>query len=281
MIILLLCLALNSYSEAAYKELLKESDFYRACGEYKRFKYNNGIEDTADYYLSVASIYALAKRNEAAIAVLDKGFTYENSEEQMKNEAMIRSYLSFLSGSFSEAIFEYEDFSDENDTLLMSLKLIRSLVLKDDTLPYKYLPDSIKKQIANYNRIDLKNPLLASSLSAIPGLGEAYSGDYLAATRDFMLTTSVTILAVLAFLKNKDSFSFDKPEFSSSYFKARDYLLTYLIYSSLVVRFQNGSRTNSELSAEKYNTDIFRKYLVPLHSYIEEIYRTRILKIIK
>jgi hypothetical protein len=281
LIILLLCLALNSYSEAAYKELLNEGDFYRACGEYKRFKFNNGIEDTADYYLTVASIYALSKRNESSIAILDKGFTYESSEEQMKNEALIRSYLSFLSGSFSEAIFEYEDFSDGSDTLLMSLKLIRSLVLKDDTLPFEYLPDSIKKQIEIYNRIDLKNPLLASSLSAIPGLGEAYAGDYVAATRDFMLTTSVTVLAVMAFLKNKDSFTFDKPEFSSSYFKTRDYLLTYLIYSSLVVRFQNGSKTNSELSAEKYNTEIFKKYLVPLHSYIEGIYRTRMLKIIK
>ena len=281
MIILTLFSALNSHSEDAYKALLNESDYFRACGEYKRYKFQQGISDTAEYYLSTASIYALSKHNEISLNILDKAFTYINSDEQMMSDALIRSYIAFTEGSFSEAIFEYEDFSGENDTLKSSLVLIKGLVLKDTIPSYSYLPDNIKKEIDIYKRIDLKNPLFAFSLSIFPGLGEAYAGYYLSAARDFMITNSMTAIMILAFLKNKNSFSIDKIEFTSDYFKSRDYVLTYLIYSSLVQRFQNGSKTNAEFAAEKYNSELYKKYLTPLHAYIDSIFRIKLKEIVK
>lgn len=281
MIILILSCGLASHSEPVYEKLLDEGDYFRACGEYKRYKYQNQITDTADYYLSVASIYALSNHNEISLSMLEKGFSYQSMEEQLEDEALIRSYISFTEGSFSEAIFEYEDFASNEDTLLKSLKLIRSLVLKDDTLLYDFLPDSLKKDISIYSRIDIKNPMFAHSLSALPGLGEIYAGDYMLAARDILITGAVSALGVLALMKNKDNFTIDDIEFTSSYFKSRDYVLAYLIYSSLVVRFQNGSKVNAEAACEKKNNEIYAKYLTPLHTFIDSMYRLRLREIIR
>ncbi|MDD3803564.1 MAG: hypothetical protein PHW02_04140 [bacterium] len=261
--------------------MLEDNDYYRACGEYKRYKFEEGITDTAGYLISTASMYALGHYNEISLSILDKVFSYESSERQLRDEALVRSYIAFSEGSFSEAIFEYEDFAVEEENLLSSLMLIRSLVLKDGEFPFDFLPDSIKKSISLYNRIDIKNPLLAYSLSAVPGLGEIYAGDYIAALRDGLITGAVTALGIMALLKNKDDFSFDKIEFTSSYLKTRDYVLAYVIYTSLIVRFQNGSKVNAEAAAEKHNNEIYAKYLTPLHSYIDSIYRDRIIQIIK
>lgn len=260
--------------------MLDEEDYFRACGEYKRYKFEQGITDTSEYYLSIASIYSLSKHNEAALYFLDKAFSYISNDEQMKEEAIIRSYISFKEGSFSEAIFEYEDFADD-DTLLSSLTLIKGLVLGDSISSYNYLPNSIRSEIDIYRKNKLKKTLFAFSLSAIPGLGEMYAGDYLSSVRDFIITNGVTVLAVLAFLKNKDSFSFDKFEFTGQYFKSRDYVLTYFIYSSLIVRFQNGSKLNAEASAEEYNNELHKKYLTSLHSYIDSLYTAKLLEIIR
>lgn len=213
--------------------------------------------------------------------MLDKSFNYTENDSQAASEALIRSYSAFTSGSFSEALFEYEDYASQTDTLLMSVKLLRSLVLKDDTLDYSFLPDTIRRNISIYSRIELKSPLLAYSLSAIPGLGEIYAGDYSSAFRDITINLASTALAALAFLKNKDSFAIDDFELSSSYFKSRDYLLTYLIYSSLIVRFQNGSKVNAEAAAERYNNELYKKYLTPLHGFIDSIYRERVKRAIK
>lgn len=278
LIILLLFLCLNLTSEPVYKALVSEGDYYRAAGEFKRYSFEQGIEDSADYYLHLAGIYALSDFQDMAMKYSNKASVHANTDEQLNMLSMINAYMYFKDARYREAVFEMEMTSDT--IVLEDLKFFREMINKDIKKYFipEHLPDHVKADLTEYLKKERKDPMHAMMLSSVyPGIGEAYAGDYLAAVRDFTVTTAFVGISAYALLKNRNSFAIDKPEFSMAWVKSRDWVLFYVIYSTFVARFFNGARTNSEEAAYMYNENLYRTYLKSYFDYISDIFNKRII----
>lgn len=265
-------------NETYFEKLILEEDYYRAVEEYKRIYFKSGVEKDCTYYLKVGSLYALSGYDTFSFKYLDLLSEVDLLDECFLYDGLIRSFLNFKRGDFYSAIFEIEDFQDQGlDTLKILLEIINKSVKKEKFEIPDFLDDSIKNDLKLYESINLKSPELAMVLSSfIPGLGELYSGNISMALRDFAITTLSNIFFVYSFLKNPKTFHIDRFQFSQEFFKSRDYFLTLFIYSSLVTRFQNGSKSNAYKLAEKKNEEIQRKYLSGLYYSIENFYRNKI-----
>ncbi|MEO0289497.1 MAG: hypothetical protein ABIN00_07665 [candidate division WOR-3 bacterium] len=282
-VILILFFSLTILSNETYLEkLVLEGDYYRAVEEFKRVYFISGDEKDCRYYLKIGSLYALSGYDTFSFKYLDLLSEVDLSEECFLYDGLVRSFLSFKRGDFYSAIFEIEDFQDQGlDTLKILLELINKSVKKEKLEIPDFLDDSIKNDLKSYEKMRLKSPELSMILSSlVPGLGELYSGNVSMAFRDFTITTFSNILLVYSFLKNPQSFYIDRFEFSKEFFKSRDYFLTLFIYSSLVTRFQNGSKNNAYKLAEKKNEEIQKKYLTRLYYLIENIYRKKIVNFV-
>ncbi|MEJ5306959.1 MAG: hypothetical protein WHT27_01500 [candidate division WOR-3 bacterium] len=265
-------------NETYFEKLVLEGDNYRAVEEFKRVYFKSHDEKNCSYYLKIAALYALSGYDTFSFKYLDLLSEVDISDESFVYDGLVRSFLSFKRGDFYSAIFEIEDFQDQGlDTLKILLELINRSVKKEKVEIPVFLDDSIKKDLESYEKVRMKSPELSMILSSlVPGLGELYSGNFSMAFRDFTITTFSNILLVYSFLKNPQSFYVDRFELSKEFFKSRDYFLTLFIYSSLVTRFQNGSKGNAYKLAEKKNEEIQRKYLTRLYYSIENVYRKKI-----
>lgn len=264
--------------------MIEENDYYRAAGAYKEYAYNNGIEDTAQYYLNLTAIYALSDFSDIAEDMYSTASYHIDEQSEIKTSALLRSYIVFSKSYFSDALFELESFFPQDDTLTASLKFFVDMLNKEDKvyLVPRYLPDSIKRDIEAYMKISLKDPMFAVAMSSIyPGLGEMYAGDPVVAIRDFTVSTLFIAATGYAFVKNRSAWHIDTPELSWDYMKSRDWVLVYALYSFFVGRFKNGATANAEEIAYQYNEDIYKEYLSGLQSYIDNLYRKAILDYLK
>ncbi len=274
----ILLLSLNIISEPVYKALVEEGDYYRAAGEYKAYAFYSGIEDSAEYYLHIAAIYSLSDFQDMALKYSNKASMYANSEEQLNMLSMINAFLYFKDARYREAIFEME-MTVDSSTLTGDMVFFREMINKETKKYFvpEHLPEAIQSDLNLYLKKDLKDPMHATMLSSLyPGIGEFYAGDYVSAIRDFTVTTMFVGLSAYAFLKNRNAYTIDKIEFTGNWFKNRDWVLFYVIYSTFVARFFNGARTNSEEAAYTYNEKLYSTYLKPYHQYIIDIFTKRI-----
>lgn len=275
-IILTLFFSLIILSEENYFiKLLQEKDYYRAITEFKKLYFEKGYEKDCKYYLKISSLYALSGYDTFSFKYLDLLTEVDLSESCFVYDGVVRSYLNFKRGDFNSAIFEIEDFETEGiDTLKLLLNFLKKNVNKESVEILDFLDDSVKIDLKDYEKVKLKSPEFSFALSSfIPGLGEFYSGYPSFALRDFLITTFSNILFVYSFFKDPKGYKLEKFEFSADYFKNRDYFLTLIIYSSLVSRFQNGSKSNAYTLAEKRNEQIRKKYLSKLYNIIEKKYQ--------
>ncbi|MFO8061438.1 MAG: hypothetical protein R6U31_00765 [bacterium] len=271
-------------SSHLHLKLIEEKDYYRAAGAYKEYAYNNGIDDTAQYYLNLTAIYALSDFSDIAEDMYSTASYHIDEHSEIKTSALLRSYIVFSQSYYSDALFELESFFPEDDTLMASLKFFVDMLNKEDKvyLVPQYLPDSIKRDIDAYMKVSLKDPVFAVAMSSIyPGLGELYAGDYTEAIRDFTVSTVFIAATGYAFLKNRNAWNIDRPEMSWDYMKTRDWVLFYALYSFFVGRFKNGAVANAEEIAYEYNEDVYEEYLSGLRDYIDNLYRRAILDYLK
>ncbi|HAF07325.1 MAG: hypothetical protein XD76_0213 [candidate division TA06 bacterium 32_111] len=275
-IILILFFSLTILSEENYfTKLLNEKDYFRAIGEFKRIYFEKGYEKNCKYYLKISSLYALSGYDTFSFKYLDLLTEVDLSESCFVYDGVVRSYLNFKRGDFNSAIFEIEDFkTDGVDTLMLLLDFLKKNVYKESVKILDFLDDSIKNDLKGYQKVKLKSPEFSFALSSfLPGLGEFYSGYPSFALRDFLLTTFSNILFLYSFFKDPKGYKLEKFELSLDYFKNRDYFLTLFIYSSLVSRFQNGSKSNAYTLALKRNEEIRKKYLTKLYNLVEKKYQ--------
>ena len=279
----MLCSTLFLNSEQVFQKLLQEGDYYRSAGEYKRAAFDNGIKDTAVYYLDLAAIYSLSDFTDIADTMYEKATYFVDSEENLRKLVLINSYLSFRNGAFSEALFDIEDYMQPGDTLIEALTLLRQCVKENkkvEIIP-EFLPDSIKRSVNHFRKLTLRDPIMGIMMSSIyPGLGEVYAGDNVTAIRDFTVYTVFLGVTVYALLKNRASFSVDPIALSLDYILKRDWVLVLFLYNSFVARFANGAKVNAEEAIDSYNKKKYEKYLTGLYNYIEKHYRERIVSAI-
>ncbi len=279
LIVIFLFLVLIIHSEELYQKFLDEGDYYRTVGAYKEYAFNNNLTDSSSYYLNIAAIYAMSDFINIADEMYRKASFKVNTKDDLKYASLINSYLLFRNAYYDNAIMELKAFIPESDTLLSSMEFMAEMINKEDKIYFipEFLPDSVLKDLEQYITISLKDPQFAIAWSNfIPGLGELYAGDYGHAIRDFSINTIVTGLTIYAFLKNRRNFSIDTPDFTWDYFKTRDWVLVYFLYSTFVTRFKNGSMINSEKVTLDYNEKLYKEYLTKFYNYIDGLFKKRI-----
>ncbi len=280
LIVIILFSVLIIHSEELYQKFLDEGDYYRAVGAYKEYAFKNNLTDSSSYYLNIAAIYAMSDFINIADEMYMRASYEVNTKEDLKYASLINSYLLFRNAYYDNAIMELKAFIPESDTLLSSLEFMAEMISKEDKIYFvpKFLPDSVFQDLEKYITISLKDPQFAIIWSNfIPGLGELYAGDYVHAIRDFTINTIVMGLTVYALLKNRRDFSIDPFHLTWDYFKTRDWILVYFLYSTFVTRFKNGSMINSEKATLDYNEKLYKEYLTRFYNYIDSLFKKRIM----
>ncbi len=286
-VIITLFLVQIIHSKEIYTKLLNEGDYYRAAGAYKEYAFNNGITDSNKgiYYSKLSAIYSLSDFSNISDENNKNAVMYVKNKSDFDNLAIIRSYNFFKESMFYDALFEIESFNSD-DSLYIAIKFFNDLLERENNktiiIP-SFFPDSVKNELKYFfKNIKVKSTVTAFVLSSIiPGLGEAYAHNYKSATRDFFVTTSVYILTAYVFLKDKHSASLDTFELSADYFKTRDWGTLLLVYNFLFTRFQNGTRVNAQDAVLHYNDELYNKNLKRTYTFIDNLYRKKIMDIIE
>lgn len=270
---------LTIHSEPLFKSLIEEGDYYRAVGAYKEMRFNEGIKDTAQYYLDIAAIYAMSDFTGIAEEMYSRASLRVRTKEHLKYASLINAYILFKTAYYDNALMELKTFRAEDDTLIESLQFLSDMTVKEDKIYFipEFLPQGIKHDLELYMQQSLRNPAAAAAWSnLIPGAGEFYSRDYLNAVRDFTITALVTVLTGYALLKNRQNFTLDPLEMSWDYVKTRDWVLVYFMYFTFLSRFTTGSMINAQKAALAYNERMFEQYLTGLHGYVDSLFDSRL-----
>ncbi len=195
--------------------LQAEGDYYRAITEYKRFIFEQPDSSLVpDARLAIASSLIAGKRWQQADHSLEQLFLLHPQSPEAAKGRLLYAGSAYERGNFGLARQRYRTLQQQAtdpETINYTNFRIGWTFLEQDRpqkagKTFSLLPSPQKmtllKDVANYQALPQKSPLVAGSLSAVlPGAGQLYTGR----TRQALLSFTLNSLFILASLEAFDN----------------------------------------------------------------------------
>lgn len=230
--------------------LFCEEDYLRAIEEYVRLD-ENFLNDSVLLKIGISYLKI------GEFIQSENYFNKINDESPLKRISNSFKSINFLLNKEVDSLEKFcsnLNFSNEivNKHLIISKLLFKdelpdsSVITRFNEFDKKFLTDLIQKKIDKRD----KSPILAASLSIIPGLGKIYTENYTDGLTSFIITNLFTYLAVDNFNKSHNF---------------RGYL-----FSITAIGFYLGNIVGSYFSALKFNKNLQQKILDDSFEYLKD-----------